>query len=124
MDDKGGSEGCLLYDPNPPIRQTVSPLLCPGLLLPVQLPTIRRSLGLYQDPEALLRELGVRLVRQHPDYGRVGGTGEGPHPQSDVLAGEPGVHSTPSENPCPADRVPWNANEFLPGQKIKKLQQS
>ena len=84
MDDKGGFEGRLLHDSNPPIRQTVSLVLCSGLSLPVQLPRpILCSLGLYQDPEASnipAQRAGGKasgIHRRHPDYGGVRGTSEG-----------------------------------------------
>ena len=122
LDDKGGSKGRLFHDPYPPVRQTISPFLCPESSLSVQLPAIRPvlcSLGLYQDPEAsnfpAQRAWGKAsgIHRRHLDHGRIGGTSEGPHPRPDLPVGEPGVHNTPSEEgnySYPADRVPGNAS--------------
>ena len=66
LDDKSGSEGCILHDPNPRNRQISSPFLRRGSAsLSVQLPAIRPPWVFTKTLKpaiTLLRELGVRLV--------------------------------------------------------------
>ena len=55
LDGKGGSEGCLFCNPDPPVSPQIPEVQVPTQMLSVPVPTIWPdigSLGLYQDPEA------------------------------------------------------------------------
>uniref|UniRef100_A0A1X7UVH4 Uncharacterized protein n=1 Tax=Amphimedon queenslandica TaxID=400682 RepID=A0A1X7UVH4_AMPQE len=104
LDDESGSEGCLLHDPNSPVRQTIPALLHWKPRLPVQLPAVQPvlcSLGLYQDPEASAnsaqraRSQACGIHRQHSSPGRNSGKSTGPHRGSDIPPGEFGLCITP-----------------------------
>ena len=108
LDDKGGSEGCILHDPNPSTRQTVPAFLHRKPRLPVYMPAIRPvlcSLGLYQDPEAgtnSAQRAGSEasgIHRRHSGFGGDSGEGESSHRSPDLSPGEPGIHSTPRKKP-------------------------
>lgn len=118
LDDKSGSEGCLLHDPSQRKGQIVPPFLVRELSLSVHMPTIwpvLRSVGLYQDPEAdshFTQRVGCQvgsIHRRHPSHGRDGGDDKGAHAGLDLPAEQPGVHGSPGEifdRTHTGDRVP------------------
>ena len=124
LDDQSRSEGCLLYNSNTHLKQTVSPLLCSGISVSVHMPAVRpvqRSLGLYQDPEAsdnpAQRARGEvsDIHRRHPSHSGVARVREGTHQGSDIPSGEPGLHCPPREDPVdthPDNRVPGDGDRF------------
>ena len=120
LDDKGGSEGCILHDPNSPVRQTIPAFFHRKPALPVQLPAIRPvlcALGLYQDPEASAnsaqraRSQACGIYRRHSSPGRDSGKSARTHGGPDIPPGESGLYSTPreiSKTSNPRDRIPGN----------------
>ena len=116
---KGGPEGCLLHGSNGQGKQRLPPVYQSESSLPVHMPTlwaVMCPMGLYQDPEASggpaqrARNKGDSVHRRPVDHGRLARKGEGPHPSSDILAGEPRVHSNTqksSDDPYPGNRFPW-----------------
>ena len=108
LDDKGGSEGRILHDPNPSARQAVPAFLHRKPRLPVYMPAIWPvlcSLGLYQDPEAgtnSAQRAGSEasgIHRRHSGLGGDSGEGESSHRSPDLSPGEPGIYSTPRKKP-------------------------
>ena len=124
MDDKGGSEGRILHDPNPSARQAVPAFLHRKPRLPVYMPAIRPvlcSLGLYQDPEAgtnSAQRAGSEasgIHRRHSGLGGDSGEGESSHRSPDLSPGEPGIYSTPRKNrkaTISGNRVPGNGGRL------------
>ena len=82
LDGKGGSEGYVFRNPNPPVSPQIPEVQEPTQMLSVPVPTIRPvigSLGLYQDPEASTSSppgdgfATDSIHRRHPDPGGVPG---------------------------------------------------
>ena len=138
LDDKGGSEGCILHDPNSPVRQTIPAFFHRKPALPVQLPAIRPvlcALGLYQDPEASAnsaqraRSQACGIYRRHSSPGRDSGKSARTHGGPDIPLGyivhpEKSVRHPTQEIEFLGMMVDSRTRELrLPGQKIKKLRQ-
>ena len=100
LDYESVSERCLLNDPNSPVRQNIPMFFHRKPRLPVQLPTNRRSLSLYQDPEASAnsaQRAGSGIHRRHSSPGRDSGKSARTHGGLDIPPGESGLYSTPRE---------------------------
>ena len=115
---KGGPEGCLLHGSNGQGKQRLPPVYYSESSLPGHMLTlwpVMCPMGLYQDPEASggpaqrTRNKGDSVHRRPVDHVRLARKGEEPHPSSDILAGEPRVHSNTqksSDDPYPGNRFP------------------
>ena len=118
LDDKGRSERRLFFYPSQQPRQEIPEISLARQDVPVQLPTVRTSVGpvdLYQGHKAssdYSQNTGHEnnhLHRRHPGNGTKQGTGSGAHRVPDISVGEPWVHRQSTEifdRPHTGNRIP------------------